>query len=54
MKEILESLKNKIKLIENNLINLPEQEQTDLKIKLMRINKDLQIAVAFQLAISKR
>ena len=53
MKEVVEALKTKIKLIENNFINLPEEEQADLKIKLMRINKDLQIAVTFQFAISK-
>lgn len=54
MKEIIASIKENLRLLESNLSNTPEEEQTDLRIKLRHINKDLRGIILFQMAINKR
>ena len=54
MKEIIASIRNNLKLIEDTLDNQQdEQKQNDLRIKLYHINRDLRSIVLFQLAVTK-
>ena len=53
MKETIELIRKNLILIESTLVNTPEDQQADLKAKLMRINRDLRSVILLQLAINK-
>ena len=53
MKEIISSIRESLTLIENTFSEVPKEQQTDLRIKLRHVDKDLRGIILFQMAINK-